>query len=256
MLIFKKLITRKLFLIFLIYLYHHLPLKAQKPNYEAIEDFYSNPIADCNGVRFIRPEDNLVDAFQKLKQIIIFRHGEPNVKIHGWVKKDEAREYLDDYKSSKVYAIDSIPICLKAGEINNVYTSTLNRAKNTADLIMHDSINIVADSTFSEFDNRVSGLPNVKLPSGLVLGSSRLFWLLGFNDGGIESFKEAKERAKEGAQKLQKLALSNQRVVLVAHGFMNRYLAKYLKDLDWKQVKDGGSDYLANSVFVKITDDQ
>ena len=74
---------------------------------------------------------------------------------------------------------------------------------------------------------------------------------MGFNKRDIESFREAKKRARIAAVKLEENATKNGKTLLVSHGLLNHYLVKYLKKNGWTEVFDGGRGYLSQKVLVK-----
>lgn len=77
---------------------------------------------------------------------------------------------------------------------------------------------------------------------------------LGIDRDGIESFADARERARKAASQLAEASEDNSKVVLVAHGFLNRYVKQNLEDMGWRVVRDGGNGYLATTILVKIED--
>ena len=186
-----------------------------------------------------------------LYQIILVRHGNPDLKKGGWRKRKEAMNYVIAYDTVGVIRPDYKVVSLRENEIKQVYTSSLQRAVSTTKYLF-PNYSYTPDSSYREFERKVFSFPNMSLPMSVWLGGSRIFWILGFNDKGIENFRDAKRRAKNGASTLQNMAKDDNKVLLVAHGFLNRYLSKYLKKLGWKEVYDGGKGYLSQRVLVLI----
>ena len=203
-------------------------------------------------ISFIQPESNLVDDYFELEQIILIRHGEPDLKKSGWFNRKEAIEFIRNYDEAGVKPLSFIPVELKAGELNTVYTSTLNRSKHSARLIFGDSVDYDERFLFREFERHIIRFPNIKLPLKFWTTTARLSSILGSRHVQIESFRSAKARAKKAVQALEAYAAKDKKVVLVAHGFLNRYLIKYLKRQGWTLARDGGSDYLAASHLVRV----
>jgi len=81
--------------------------------------------------------------------------------------------------------------------------------------------------------------------------TSRICWILGANDRGIETFKEAKLRAKQNVGYLKTKASQNKNVVLVAHGMHNRFVANYLQKEGWKLAYANGNGYGALRRLIK-----
>ena len=67
-------------------------------------------------------------------------------------------------------------------------------------------------------------------------------WLFGFSKNG-ESFLEAKDRGKQAAEKLIKLALENKKIIVVGHGLINRLIEKQLHKKGWRASKRSGKRY-------------
>ena len=221
---------------------------------EKIKAFYAegDRLTNDQRISFVQPSMDLIDDYGSLKQIALIRHGEPALNKKGWFTRTEAIQFIHDYDSVGVEPIHDMPFVLHRGDMRIIHTSTLNRAKHTARLIFGDNAVYNADPLFREFERKIVAFPNIKMPLKFWLLSARLTWLLGVNDAAIESYKEAKRRAQEASEKLIQYAEEDPKVVLVAHGFLNRQLVKNLKKKGWTLVRKGGSDYLATSLLVKI----
>ncbi len=202
-------------------------------------------------LRFIQEEMNLVENFSRLQQIVLLRHGEPALNKKGWRKRKEAIRFIAQYDSVGVYPPEHVPIKLSAREVDVIFTSTLNRSISTAEQLFQGFEDQRDESIFREFERKVFSFFNIKLPLKWWTTGSRVFWLMGFNKKGIESFSEAKQRAKEAAIFLETHASENGKTLLVSHGLLNHYLVKYLKKNGWTQVFDGGKDYLSQKILVK-----
>ncbi|MGB0522654.1 MAG: histidine phosphatase family protein [Flammeovirgaceae bacterium] len=225
---------------------------AQQLDLEKIERFYEHLEAQQKGqTPFIQASMNLVKEPQKLMQIMLIRHGVPKISRKGWFKRKEAQQFIKDYDSVGVYPLAHQPVRLVKGELDTIYTSNLNRAIHTAQLSFGDQITYVEDPQFAEFERKIIAFPNMKMPLGFWLVNSRLLWVLGLNDKGIENFKSAKKRARNGANFLATQAARDGKVVLVAHGFLNKYLRKYLAKQGWHTVKNGGQEHLGVSLLIK-----
>jgi len=202
-------------------------------------------------IEFVQKEMNLVDDFSNLSQIILLRHGEPALNKKGWRKRKEAVRFIAQYDSVGVYAPEYVPVQISDGEINVLFTSILNRSISTADQLFHEVEDQRAEPIFREFERKVFSFFNVKLPLKWWTTGSRLFWFMGLNKKGIESFSEAKQRAKEATVFLEANAFENGKTLLVSHGLLNHYLVKYLKKNGWTEVFDGGKGYLSQKMLVK-----
>lgn len=185
------------------------------------------------------------------KQIVLIRHGEPDLDKKGWRTRDEVIEFMKAYDSVGVVPFDVPPLCPESLATDTVYCSTLPRAAHTAALAF-DGPALVVSEQFREFERKAMKGCNLRLPLKWRTTSARLFWFLGWNDKGIESFREARDRAKSNASFLVEKSRTNQNVILVAHGLHNRYVLKYLKKRGWEKVFDSGNGYLSVKILVHV----
>jgi len=220
-----------------------------------IKEYYENAQKFTDGkplkLSFVQEEMKLVENFEGLQQIMLIRHGEPALNKKGWRKRKGAQDFIKAYDTVGVYTPEHIPVMLYENEVKEIQTSSLERSKHTARILFGEGKTYVQDTIFREFERKIIGLPNIKLPLKFWLINSRIFWLLGMNKKGIESFSAAKKRTKRAVIKLEGLAEERGKVVLVSHGFLNRYLVKYLKKNGWEVAHDGGKGYLATWLLFK-----
>ena len=201
---------------------------------------------------FVRKIDLPEIGDKDFHQIIIIRHGEPAMDKKGWKNRQEAIRYTEMYDSVGVYDFEQKPICLRNQDIDTIFTSLLPRAINTCEKTFEKSIPMQSMSLFNEFERRIFKFPNIKLPRQFWSVTTKIVWMMGFNHKGIESFSEAKARAKEAANFLDDNAQIHGKTVLFAHGFMNRYIKKYLKKSGYKVIDMDGKKYLGAYYFYKI----
>jgi len=213
----------------------------------------ANGVPVAKEVRFIQPEDKVVPDYSNLHQIALVRHGEPDIKKTGKFSFQEASKYVTRYDSVGIVVPDKPFFEIKDPEEVAIFTSSITRAQATAHYLFGDSTDMQVSRDFREFETHIGkrGL-NFKLPIKLWTTGARIKWMLGLGRHGIESFGEAKKRAYKAAELLAKATEEKQKVVLVAHGFLNRYIKEDLEKMGWRVVKDGGSSYFATTVLVKI----
>ena len=225
---------------------------AQENILKEIEYVQLNKFDDGMCADFIRSKD--IDGLDegRFQQIFIIRHGEPAMNKKGWKNRKEAIRYTEMYDSVGVYDFEQKPICLRENDVNVVYTSTLPRAINTAEKTFNKEMPMESDSLFNEFERKVIQFPNVKLPRQFWSVTTRIVWMMGFNKKGIESFSQAKERAREAAFFLKDKSEVNGKVLLFSHGFLNKYINRYLKREGYKSVDLNGQKYLGAYYFYKI----
>ncbi|MEM6526086.1 MAG: histidine phosphatase family protein [Bacteroidota bacterium] len=202
-------------------------------------------------IHFVSEAMKLVEDHSKLSQIILLRHGEPALNKKGWRKRKEAIQFVKDYDSVGIYPPEFIPVTLSENELQVIHTSSIPRSIATAKLVFDQKDLQRPDSLFREFERKIFSFPNIKLGLKCWLITSRVLWFMGLNKRGIESFSQAKSRARQGAAFLEEDALKNGKTLLVSHGLFNHYLVKYLKKTGWTEVYDGGKGYLAQKMLVR-----
>jgi broad specificity phosphatase PhoE len=184
-------------------------------------------------------------------QIILIRHGNPEINRNGWFSYKAARNYIIAYDTVGVKPIVKPPVVLETGEEVKIFSSSLFRAFDTALKVFGDDVSITVDSAFIEFQREITPLPLI-LPIKGWTGISRFFWMIGLHSSDIPSLRSEKSRAVFDSELLENAAIDNTRVVLVAHGFLNKYIIRNLKKNGWDHSYNGGNDYLAVQVLTKI----
>lgn len=172
-------------------------------------------------------------------EIVLVRHGKPTAAIVGeHNNKLSAVEYslwVRSYNSTSVDKSSRPQIQVySCFQKHFVIASDLKRAVQSAQIYM----NKMPEQQWPIL--REMDIPRYKLPFYLKAYSwlllTRILWMLGISKGistRIESFKEAKFRAKEAAQELHRLAEEQQNIIAFGHGFSNRYIRKELIKLGW-----------------------
>lgn len=184
-------------------------------------------------------------------QIILIRHGKPEINKNGWFGYKAAKNYVIAYDTVGVGKIDKLPVILEPHEEVKIFSSSLFRAYDTSLKIFNEKDTVYADSAFVEFQREIIPLPLI-LPIKGWTGISRFFWMIGLHSSTVASFQTEKSRAKSVSELLDKAAIENRKVILVAHGLLNKYIVRYLKKNGWDHSYDGGNDYLAVQVMSKI----
>lgn len=223
----------------------HSFLKKVKKHYEA------NEINKSEALTFINEEQFNIPEGKEFVQIMIMRHGKPLVnkkKRYSW---KEAEGYTKAYDSVGVEAFSPDKIVIPEG-IDTIYTSNLGRSINTAEYISAGKIPLSSDEKFREFERQVLRISHLKMPLAFWSISARIPWV--FGAGKIESLSTAKKRSDEVAGFLEEKAMEKKKVLIVAHDFLNRFTGKRLKKDGWVLVRNGGHDFLAASLYVKLVD--
>jgi broad specificity phosphatase PhoE len=187
-----------------------------------------------------------------LQQIVLLRHGEPDLDKNSRRSYKQMKQFIYDYDTVRVKPIEQVPLIIDPSKVDLIHSSALMRAYNTSEQLYGHEIEISADSLFREFEREVVAFPILKLRPKTWGVWSRIFWVMGFKSNSIESFRQAKSRAKEIAEFLAEDANENQYSVLVSHGFLMRYVKKELIKNEWQLSYDGGNGYLGALILTKI----
>lgn len=183
-------------------------------------------------------------------RIFLIRHARPKVERKGFFNATAAQKYISDYDTAQVEAFVLQHEAIPFKEIKKVYCSTLVRSQLTARAIFGEDVELHIDETFREFERRIFTLPWLHLPIKVWLLSARLLWFLGFNNRDIETFRQARTRARKAADLLDRDARQNHTTVLVAHGLLNSFIRRELKRLGWQESIKGGSDFLSVDMLI------
>ncbi|AHM62527.1 hypothetical protein D770_21390 [Flammeovirgaceae bacterium 311] len=213
----------------------------------------ANGVPIAQELHFVEPDQNFLPQNSRVRQIALIRHGEPDLVKTGKFTYEEAKSFIKNYDSVGIVIPDRPFFILEDTNEVALYTSNVPRAQATAKYLFGAERDIVTTSDFREFE-RIIGTRRVKmrLPLKYWTTTARIKWMLGLDREGIESFSEAKERARKGALILDSASEDNPKVVLVAHGFLNRYIRKSLEKQGWMVVRDGGDNYFATTILAKI----
>lgn len=188
---------------------------------------------------------------QQMK-IYLIRHAKPDVEKKKICTSTMAQAYVDAYSKAPIIPFDSSLLVVDLPDKHTIYCSSLRRAQETAQSIFGRDYNIVVDAQFREFETNIIAQQNVvSLPLIVWQSLSRAAWVLGLNQSHIESYKEARERAKGVAVQLASQAEKQQTVVLVAHGMLNRSVAKWLQQSGWQITQKQGHINIGATVLVK-----
>lgn len=185
------------------------------------------------------------------KRIFLIRHARPDLPGHGLFSDKDARKYISDYDAAAVEEFVLEHETIPHEEIDKVYCSTLPRSQLTAKAIFGEKVQLKIDKTFREFERRIFSLPYLRLPIKLWLVSARLLWFLGFNSKDIETFAEARQRARSCAETLAADAGKHHTTVLVAHGLLNNFIRRELQKMGWQIKFNGGHGYLSVTLMQR-----
>ncbi len=198
-------------------------------------------------------QNELLKTGQRKIQIYLIRHAKSKLKKQFFSSAKEAQKYITDYDKVPICDFDMNQVKIELIKQHQIYCSCLPRSQETALALFGKSYLIVSDSVFREFDMKiVHATAFVKLPMDLWKGISRLTWLLGFNNKGVESYKEARKRVLLSTDNLEKLSNQEETAILVGHGMINIGISKQLRKRGWTLVEKKGHINLGATVLQKI----
>ncbi|TXK45774.1 histidine phosphatase family protein [Pontibacter qinzhouensis] len=162
-----------------------------------------------------------------------------------------ASQFISDYDAAHVEEFVFEHHALPAGAYKKIFCSTLIRSQLTAKAIFGDEAALVVMPEFREFERKVFALPWLRLPVTFWLAVARVLWFMGFNSRGIETFKQARKRAKQCATVLAQEAEENKAAIVVAHGLLNNFIMRELRRMGWRLQEKGGSGFLAVNIMER-----
>ena len=213
------------------------------------DDAYLNGFDDKQPFTVIEAVEQL-DASQM--RIYLIRHAKPDVKKFGICTASMAQAYVTAYNKAPIIPFDTSLVNVRLQKRRVIHCSTLRRAHETAHAIFGDQHEVVPDDIYREFETRIVGAGNVyKLPLVIWQSVSRIGWVMGLNTKDIESYGNAIDRAHKAATQLENLAQQEQLTILVAHGMLNRSIAKELKRRGWQLKQKQGHINIGATILEK-----
>lgn len=183
--------------------------------------------------------------------IFLIRHYKPQLVRAGFFNHIRAKQFINDYDAAGIETLINKPAGLPYAEIKRVHTSALPRAKQTALALFGPGVALVEDKIFNECERKILALPLLQFPIKVWLAGARLLWLMGLNSQGIETYRQARQRARQAAETLINYAAEEQNTVLVAHGMLNLFIKQFLKQTGWQIIRQEGNGYLAVTELIK-----
>ena len=162
-------------------------------------------------------------------QIILIRHGRPNLPVNPRTSHHGFRRYIDDYEEAGLDPESAPPEELSdlVSELDSVFTSAKPRAQESARALAPQA-ELVADPLFAEAPLASPRIPllRMRVPKWAVV--ARILWHAGYHPE-IENYRRAKHRAAAAADILVKKARAEGAAVLVAHGYFNAMIGRALR---------------------------
>lgn len=191
-------------------------------------------------------------------KIILMRHGRPELDLDrlrsekmvpitvGQIVKDYERSGLSDGSTPPSDALNI------SGACNRAYCSDLPRAVESISRLGLDE-KVLIDELFRE-----SSLPYLKWSKPKLTFFTwciifRIMWLFGFAKNG-EAIADAKKRGRQCVDKLCQDATSNDTVLFLGHGIMNRLISSELKKQGWNKLAGSTEQYWSYVIWQKSLD--
>ena len=187
-------------------------------------------------------------------KIVLLRHGKPEVDLHALLKESfspaDLEGLLQAYNLAGLDEDDEIPTAAKELVRNGsiIFHSDLARSEGSAEALAIRDVNVYPDLVFREPDLPFVNWKQPKLWLFIWFLLFRFLWIFGYSNN-AESISMAKERASRGAEKLKEYAKKYDTVILVGHGFINRFIAKELLATGWTGPKNPGNKYWEYGVY-------
>jgi broad specificity phosphatase PhoE len=168
-------------------------------------------------------------------KIVLIRHGKPDVAPSKRLSHAKFGDYIEEYERAGLDPDSAPPGWLVdlVRKAQRVYASDRPRARESARAVApHAELEL--SPLFMEAQLKSPKLPLVRMKPVAWAIIARLAWHAG-HDGGIEDFRDAKERAAKAVEALSKEAQDGGIAVLVAHGYFNAIVGRALSKRGWRK---------------------
>lgn len=165
--------------------------------------------------------------------IVLLRHGMPKIEKTLRMSAREFGLWVSAYNAAGIDNSSWPPpdAIQQANQCAVVVCSDLPRSLESAQALGVTDIHL-CEPIFREMEMPYAKLAFPRLSPGLWSVLFRLAWLAGYS-ANAESFKEARKRARDCAKRLVELASRHGTVLLVGHGSLNWFIARYLAKWGW-----------------------
>ena len=166
-------------------------------------------------------------------QITLLRHGMPNIDINTRITASEFGAWVSQYNIANL-DINCRPPQLAIDQANRctfVMCSNLIRSLESAKILGLADIN-ASEAMFRELETPYANWCFPRLSPGVWAVIFRLMWAAGYS-ANVETFGEAKGRARHCAERLTELAFEHGKILFVGHGLLNWFISRYLKKMGW-----------------------
>jgi broad specificity phosphatase PhoE len=164
--------------------------------------------------------------------IILARHGKPNLPIGAWITPRQMKEWIQHYNQANVLLEDIPPETIAVAESAGLIVSSTSRRCIQSAQYLSQGKDFLAEDVFCEADLPYPSWHFPRLPLAAFGVTFRLAWFYGFSSN-AESLAQARVRAHTAAKRLIELAREHDSVFLMGHGVMTILIAKHLLAWGW-----------------------
>lgn len=210
---------------------------------------------DCSGTSipfaiqsaiYVLVQQQIKDVIPVGKEIILMRHGQPNLAGLDKVSALGMKRWIEQYDLSEIANQPAPAASLELAVTAEIIVSSSAPRALTSVRALGLQPTIV-DEIFCEAQLPYGQWALPRLSPFTWAFILRIFWLCGFS-GNVESAGKARVRAIEAAQRLQSLSCEGS-VLLLGHGFMNRMIAKQLEAAGWTRHTSTGNRYWSAAIY-------
>ena len=186
-------------------------------------------------------------------EINLLRHGRPDIDRKERITAAEFHPWMERYDRSRVADRPPQEVKSRSLQCHHIVCSDLPRSLHSADLLGVEADLVEPLFREAELPSFVFGGPRVAAGNFSML--ARVTWLCGHSRD-CESYRAARCRAEEGADRLIELALSYRQVLLVGHGMMNWLVGRVLKKQHWRSLRSARANkYWGLSSYYHVAPD-
>jgi broad specificity phosphatase PhoE len=181
-------------------------------------------------------------------EIVLARHGKPNLRHWVWITPRQMKEWIEIYNRAEILSEEIPSDTLRQASVSGVIvSSTMLRCIESARALDVEKSPLI-EEVFCEADLPHGHWNMPKLPLSVWGVLFRLAWFCGYSSN-AESLLQAEARALCAAKRLVALARENGSVFLVGHGIMTMLIAKQLLAMGWSGPKRPANQYWQFSVY-------
>lgn len=176
-------------------------------------------------------------------RIVLLRHGKPDAPDIGRLRANELHRWIESYNSAGLIKGHEPPqeAMEVAGQCKAIVCSDLQRSVESAEKLGVKKVHY-CDPMFREMGLPYGNWSSLKCSPNTWSALFRLLWFFGYASNG-ESLRAGRLRASRGAERLKEIAQKHNSVLLVGHGFVNRFIAKQLILSGWQGSVNPGKKY-------------